>query len=131
MKVLLADDDRAVRRVFQYKLEKQGHDVTTADDGRQALEQLHGGRFDIVVSDIRMPEVDGIELLEQVRQTHPDLKVILITAHATVQQAVQAVKLGAFDYITNPFADEELFAVIDRAARFSQLEHPLWLEGRA
>jgi two-component system NtrC family response regulator len=122
VKVLLADDDRAVRRVFQYKLEKQGHDVTTADDGRQALEQLHGGRFDIVVSDIRMPEVDGIELLEQVRQTHPDLKVILITAHATVQQAVQAVKLGAFDYITKPFEDEELFAVIDRAARFSQLE---------
>jgi len=120
--VLLADDDRAVRRVFQYKLEKQGHDVTTADDGRQALEHLLGGRFDIVVSDIRMPEVDGIELLEQVRQTHPDLKVILITAHATVQQAVQAVKLGAFDYITKPFEDDELFAVIDRAAQFSKLQ---------
>jgi len=122
VRVLLADDDRAVRRVFQYKLEKQGHDVTTADDGRQALEHLLGGGFDIVVSDIRMPEMDGIELLEQVRQTHPDLKVILITAHATVQQAVQAVKLGAFDYITKPFEDDELFAVIDRAAQFSKLQ---------
>jgi len=122
VRVLLADDDRAVRRVFQYKLEKQGHDVTTADNGRQALERINAGGVDVVVSDIRMPEIDGIELLEQVRASHPDLKVILITAHATVQQAVQAVKLGAFDYITKPFEDEELFAVIDRAERFSKLE---------
>jgi len=122
VRVLLADDDRAVRRVFQYKLEKQGHDVTTADNGRQALERINAGGVDVVVSDIRMPEIDGIELLEQVRASHPDLKVILITAHATVQQAVEAVKLGAFDYITKPFEDEELFAVIDRAERFSKLE---------
>jgi len=122
MRILLADDDRAVRRVFQFKLEKRGHNVTTVEDGAQAIDRIRADRYDVLVSDIRMPNVDGLELLERARGLQPDLKVVLITAHATVSQAVQAVKIGAFDYITKPFEDEEFYAVIDRAGAFRTLE---------
>jgi two-component system NtrC family response regulator len=122
MKILLADDDRSLRRVLQFKLKKYGHDVTAVEDGARALDQLREDRWDLLLSDIKMPNVDGIELLEHVKQLQPDLKVILITAHATISQAVQAVKLGAFDYITKPFEDDELFAAIDKATAFRELE---------
>ncbi|MFA4947488.1 MAG: sigma-54 dependent transcriptional regulator [Candidatus Krumholzibacteriia bacterium] len=122
MKILLADDDQSLRRVLQFKLKKNGHDVTTVEDGRQALELLRDDRWDLLLTDIKMPNVDGIELLEHARELQPELKVILITAYATVSQAVQAVKLGAFDYITKPFEDDELFAAIDKATAFRKLE---------
>jgi two-component system NtrC family response regulator len=122
MKILLADDDRSLRRVLQFKLRKSGHAVTAVEDGDRALERLREDRWDLLLSDIKMPKVDGIELLEHARQLQPDLKVILITAHATISQAVQAVKLGAFDYITKPFEDDELFAAIDKATAFRKLE---------
>ncbi|NIM65843.1 MAG: response regulator [Candidatus Latescibacteria bacterium] len=122
MKILLADDDRSLRRVLQFKLKKNGHDVTAVEDGNRALDQLREDRWDLLLSDIKMPNVDGIELLEYAKQLQPDLKVILITAYATISQAVRAVKLGAFDYITKPFEDDELFAAIDKATAFRKLE---------
>jgi two-component system NtrC family response regulator len=87
-----------------------------------ALNQLRSDRWDLLLSDIRMPVVNGVELLEMARQLQPGLKVILITAHATVSQAVEAVKLGAFDYITKPFEDDELTTAIKRAESFRELE---------
>ncbi len=122
MRVLLADDDSSVRRVLEFKLKQRGLDVVTARDGQEALDMLRERSFDLLLSDIRMPKVDGIELLLQVSTLRPRLKVILITAHATVSQAVEAVKLGAFDYITKPFEDEELFLAIDKALQFDSLE---------
>ena len=122
MRILLAEDDKSLRRVLQFKLKKNGHEVTAVEDGRRAIERLSKDRWDLLLSDIKMPNVDGIELLEHAKQFHPDLKVILITAHATISEAVQAVKLGAFDYITKPFEDDELFAVIDKATAFRELE---------
>ena len=122
MRILLADDDRSLRRVLQFKLEKNGYDVTAVADGKAALEKLRDQEFDLLLSDIKMPGLDGLELLAEARQLHPALKVILMTAHATVAQAVQAVKLGAFDYITKPFDDDQLFVVIDKALAFRQLE---------
>ena len=122
MRILLADDDASLRRVLQFKLKKDGHDVTAVEDGEAALNQLRSDRWDLLLSDIKMPVVDGVELLELARQLQPGLKVILITAHATVSQAVQAVKLGAFDYITKPFEDDELTTAINRAGSFRELE---------
>ncbi len=122
MNILLVDDDSSVRRVLQFKLQKQGYTVSTASDGLQALEALKEKPFDLLLSDIRMPKMDGLELLENARTIQPNIKIILLTAHATVTQAVQAVKLGAFDYITKPFDDEELFVAIDKALRFERLE---------
>ena len=120
-RILLADDDAALRRVLQFKLQKQGYVVTTAADGTGALDALTRDRFDLLISDMRMPNMTGIELLEQVRTVQPDLEVILITAHAEVAQAVQAVKLGAFDYLTKPFDDDRLFVAIDKALKFRKL----------
>ena len=122
MRILLADDDQSVRRVLQFKLEKQGYTVTVVADGALALEKIRSDRWDLLLSDIKMPKVDGIELLEQAKALQPDLKVILITAHATVAQAVKAVKLGAFDYITKPFDDDELFVTVNKALAFKRLE---------
>ena len=122
MKILLVDDDSSVRRVLQFKLQKQGYTVVTAADGILALQELKKNPFDLLLSDIRMPRLSGIELLSEAKSAQPNIKVILITAHATVNQAVQAVKLGAFDYITKPFEDEELFVAIDKALQYEKLE---------
>jgi len=122
MKILLADDDRSLRRVLQFKLEQNGYQVTAVEDGASALDALKSDEFDLLLSDIKMPGMDGIQLLERAKQQQPTLKIILITAHATVSQAVQAVKLGAFDYITKPFEDEELLVTIEKALEFRKLE---------
>jgi two-component system NtrC family response regulator len=123
MRILLADDDRSLRKVLQFKLEQHGYEVMPAADGQEALDKLKDSQYDLLLSDIKMPKVDGLELLERARSLQPNLKVILITAHATVTQAVQAVKLGAFDYITKPFEDDELFVAIDKALAFRKLEN--------
>jgi len=122
MRILLADDDSSVRRVLEFKLKQRGFDVTSVGDGAEAVRYLKESSFNLLISDIRMPGVDGIDLLGQAKSLHPEIKVILITAYAAVSQAVQAVKLGAFDYITKPFDDEELFVTIDKALRFGDLE---------
>jgi two-component system NtrC family response regulator len=122
MKILLVDDDSSVRRVLQFKLQKRGFTVDTAADGLLALQTLKEKSFDLLLSDIRMPKMDGIALLNEAKSAQPNIKVILITAHATVTQAVQAVKLGAFDYITKPFEDDELYVAIDKALQFEKLE---------
>jgi two-component system NtrC family response regulator len=122
MNILLADDDNALRRVIQFKLQKKGYEVTAVENGEEALKELGERPFDLLIADIRMPKVDGIQLLEESNGIQPDLKVILMTAYATVPQAVQAVKSGAFDYLTKPFDDDELFLIIEKAFRFNKLE---------
>jgi two-component system NtrC family response regulator len=121
-KILLADDDAALRRVIQFKLKQKGYDVTAVEDGRAALASLKASRYDLLLSDMKMPGMNGIELLEKARGVQPDLEVILITAFAEISQAVQAVKLGAFDYLTKPFEDDQLFVTIEKALRFRKLE---------
>lgn len=120
--ILLADDDAALRRVVQFKLKQRGFDTTAVEDGRQALSVLKKSRYDLLLSDMRMPGINGLELLEQARKIQPDLEVILITAYAEISQAVTAVKLGAFDYLTKPFEDEQLFVAIEKALKFKKLE---------
>jgi two-component system NtrC family response regulator len=122
MRILLVDDDSSIRRVVQFKLQKRGYAVETAADGKEALRLLQLKEFDLLLSDIRMPEMDGIELLSRAQSAQPKIKVILITAHATVSQAVEAVKLGAFDYLMKPFEDEELYIAIEKALQFERLE---------
>ncbi|HSG98736.1 MAG TPA: sigma-54 dependent transcriptional regulator [candidate division Zixibacteria bacterium] len=121
-RILLADDDDALRRVLHYKLSHAGYVVTPAVDGRQALDLLRRDPFDLLLTDMKMPGLSGLELLERARELKPQLKVIMITAFATVSQAVQAVKLGAFDYLTKPFEDDQLFVAIEKALKFHRLE---------
>ncbi|MBU1317765.1 MAG: sigma-54 dependent transcriptional regulator [candidate division Zixibacteria bacterium] len=122
VRVLLADDDDALRRVIQFKLRRKGFDVTAVADGQVALDELGKSRYDVLLTDMKMPKLNGIELLERAKKVQPELEVILITAFADVSQAVKAVKLGAFDYLTKPFDDDELFVAIEKALKFRNLE---------
>lgn len=122
LKILLADDDSALRRVLEFKLKKNGFEVTAVADGEEALERIKTASFDLLLADIRMPRLTGIELLEKARALEPSLKVILMTAFATVPQAVEAVKMGAFDYLTKPFEDDQLLVTIEKALKFKRLE---------
>src|SRR4051812_18468314 len=98
-------------------LRKEGYDVAVASDGEQALTELEKNGADVVVTDLVMPKVGGLELLKTINASQPDVPVIIITAHGTVDSAVEAIKLGAFDYITKPFEQAEIQAVVAKAAR--------------
>ena len=120
--VLIVDDENNIRRVLAAMLKREGYEVTAAADGEQALAVLQKVPISVVVTDLVMPRVDGMELLKRVAADLPDIPVIMITAHGSVDSAVAALKAGAFDYITKPFDQEELKKVIEKAARAHDLE---------
>jgi nitrogen regulation protein NR(I) len=120
--VLIVDDEVNIRRVLAAMLKREGYEVTTAADGEQALGVLHRTPVHVVVTDLVMPRLGGMELLRRVAADFPDVPVILITAHGSVDSAVAALKAGAFDYVTKPFEQEELKKVIAKAARAHDLE---------
>jgi two-component system response regulator PilR (NtrC family) len=113
--VLVVDDEQAMREFLSVLLEKQGHRVIVASDGEQALRIVAGQPLDLVISDIRMPKVDGIKLLAGIRGQHAHLPVILITAYASSDSTIQAMRLGADDYITKPFRLDEIRLVVEKA----------------
>jgi nitrogen regulation protein NR(I) len=120
--VLIVDDENNIRRVLAAMLKREGYEVTTAADGEQALAVFQKVAVSVVVTDLVMPRVGGLDLLKRVVADWPDVPVILITAHGSVDTAVAALKAGAFDYITKPFDQEELKKVIEKAARAHDLE---------
>ena len=113
--VLIVDDERSMRDFLKILLEKEGHQVSTSDSGTHALDTLKKQSVDVIVSDIRMPGMTGIELLETVKEHSPELPVIMITAFASPDDAVLAMKNGAFDYISKPFNVDEIKSVIESA----------------
>lgn len=113
--VLIVDDERSMRDFLKILLEKEGHRVETAASGEAALEMINDKLYEVIVSDIRMPGISGIELLEAVKQDQPDIPIILITAFASPDDAVLAMKNGAFDYISKPFNVDEIKSVISSA----------------
>jgi two-component system response regulator AtoC len=116
-KVLVLDDEANLRKVLAAMLRREGYDVTVAMDGEQGLAEFHKNGADIIVTDLVMPKVGGMEVLSAVKAANPDVPVIIITAHGTVDSAVEAIKAGAFDYITKPFDQTELSAVIAKASK--------------
>jgi DNA-binding NtrC family response regulator len=116
LEILVLDDEAIVGKRLKPALEKEGHTVEVFEDGRAALERLRQREFDIVVTDVRMDEVDGIQVLETVQGISARTKVIIITGYATVELAHEALAKGAFDFIAKPFKPQDLRAVIDRAA---------------
>ena len=113
-RILLVDDERKLGVVLAGELEDKGHQVLTVQDGLMALNILKEQSFDIVVSDIRMEPLDGIELLAQVRRNVHDTDVVMMTAYASTDTAIEALRLGAADYLVKPFRADELLHVIDR-----------------
>ncbi|WP_419176543.1 sigma-54-dependent transcriptional regulator [Desulfosediminicola sp.] len=117
--ILVIDDERSMRDFLKILLTKEGHQVVTTANGEKGLEYLQDNRCDLVITDIRMPGMSGLELLEAVKEETPDLPVIMITAFASPNDAVQAMKYGAFDYISKPFNVDEIKSVIASAIKQS------------
>ena len=114
----MVDDDESLRWVTQVQLQQAGYEVAAAGSGAEALEALASAPADLVITDLRMPGMSGLDLLRRVRAEYPEAIVILVTAFGTVETAVEAMKAGAYDYITKPVNMDELKLVVGRA-----LEH--------
>jgi len=113
--LLVADDDPGLRESLDRTLTREGYKVMLASDGRAALERLQAGGVDLVLTDLKMPGLTGLELLRAAKAIAPDVDVILLTAFGTVEEAVQAMKDGAYDFLTKPFRREQLLKLIDKA----------------
>jgi two-component system NtrC family response regulator len=119
--ILLVDDDASLRRILSHHLERAGYTVRSAADGSQALALLAAGPADLVLTDVRMPGMDGRALLAEVRRGTPDLPVLMMTAYGTIQDAVEAMRQGAFDYLTKPVDKETLLRAVHRALQIGNL----------
>ena len=117
--LLFVDDERLLHNVFTRLFTRHGMQVTTCLNALQALEELKKNDFDLVVTDFMMPDMDGLELLAHIRQEYPKMKVIMITAHGSVQHAVRTMKSGAIDYIPKPFSLEVLVARVEEVLQRS------------
>ncbi len=119
--ILVADDEPNLRRVLGAQLAREGHDVQLVANGQEALTYLHENHVDLLICDLRMPIMDGMELLRHALSDNPSLPVVMITAHGTVDNAVEALKTGAFDYITKPFDQTELRTIVRKALKTQDL----------
>ncbi len=114
-KILVVDDERGMRELLTIMLQKEGFDVSSAAGGQEALENISQRTYDIVITDIKMPNITGIDVLKAVKETSPETIVIMITAYASTETAMDAMKLGAYDYINKPFKIEEIKLIVRNA----------------
>jgi len=115
--VLIVDDEPNLRKILSAQLSRDGYDVLSAEDGEQGLAVLREHHIDLVVTDLKMPKIDGMQLLREALREDPDLPIVMITAHGTVDTAVEALKLGAFDYLTKPFDKDEVRQIVAKALK--------------
>jgi two-component system response regulator PilR (NtrC family) len=121
-RILVVDDEESIREFLEIMLKKEGYEVTVAEDGLKAKEILAKKTFDMVISDMQMPNMTGIELLKHVKESYPDVVFMMITAFGTTETAVDAMKMGAYDYVTKPFKIDEVRLNIANALRSKNLE---------
>ncbi len=121
-RILIVDDELNMRLVLAAMLKREGYEVASAADGEDALHILKSGPVAAVVTDLKMPRIDGMELLNRMNREYPDVPVIIMTAHGTVATAVEALKKGALDYITKPFELEEMKSVVAKAIKTRNLQ---------
>ncbi|MDX9786220.1 MAG: sigma-54 dependent transcriptional regulator [Desulfobacterales bacterium] len=119
--ILVVDDEKRIRHLLSIMLERAGHQVVQAGDGIEALQMLEKAAFDIVITDIRMPKMSGMELLKKIKSAGLACPVIFITAHATIDSAVEIMRLGAADYITKPFEEDRILLTIERSLNISRV----------
>ena len=122
MNVLLADDERSIAITLRDDLEEAGHKVTVVSDGNAAHENLRAHRFDVLITDIRMPGMDGISLLKAAKGIDSSLEVIVITGHGTIESAVEAIRHGAYDYVLKPFLNEDILRRVATLSEFRRLK---------
>jgi len=115
--ILIIDDDLYVVNLLEKYLQREGHKVFTSFKGEPALKLLHKETIDVALCDIRLPDINGTELLPFIRQISPNTAVIMMTAYAEIRSAVDSIKAGAFDYVTKPISPEEICNIINRATK--------------
>ncbi len=121
MSIMIVDDEKIIRESFLYWFEKYGHRVEAAASGMEALEKLEKSPFEVLFVDIKMPGMNGIELLGKVKEEYPDTTVIIITAYGSIETAVEAMKMGAADYLLKPFKPEQLSLVMEKVTQQRKL----------
>src|SRR5574341_2214938 len=122
-RILVVDDEEQMRELLTKVLEKNGYQVAASEDGAQALALLEREPVDLVVTDVRMPALGGMEALRAIKELNPETVVIIMTAFGSIDQAVQAVKEGAYDYINKPFKIDEMLLTMEKALEERRLRH--------
>ncbi|MEK7205001.1 MAG: response regulator, partial [candidate division NC10 bacterium] len=122
-RILIVDDEEQMRDLLVKVLDKNDYQVSAAGDGEQALALLEKEPVDLVVTDVRMPGIGGLEALKAIKELNPDIVVIIMTAFGSIDQAVQAVKEGAYDYINKPFKIDEMLLTIEKSLEERRLRH--------
>ncbi len=113
-RILVVDDEEALRTVLSTELSSEGYEVSTAADGSEAIDLVKGNNFDLVLLDIKMPNVDGFEVLKYVKENKPDIKVIMLTGFADLKNAIESKRLGAEDFVSKPYDLVDLLTTIER-----------------
>ena len=124
-RVLIADDEKGIRDILAEYMSEMNFEIETAVNGQDALNKFSTTHFDMVLSDLIMPEMDGMELLKRIKQKDEDVIFIMITGYPTIQTAVEAIKSGAYDYLTKPFHVEDVRLRINRAFENKALQERL------
>lgn len=124
-KILIIEDEPTMRLGMAHLLSSSGYTVRTCEDGAEGLSEMEKGNFDLIITDLKLPKYNGLEILNRSKRISPETGVIIITAYAEVKTAVQAIKDGAFDYIAKPFSNEELLITIERFMKFRNLKAEL------
>ena len=120
-KILIVDDEDKIRHILQIMLEQKGYTTEQASNGKEALKLLQTYHYSMVITDLKMPEMDGMTLLREIKKIDPDYPVIVLTAFGSIESAVEAIKEGALDYISKPFEEEKIIITVQRSIRFSEL----------
>ena len=120
-KILIVDDEEGMRRLLRRVLSREGFETSAAGSGAEALQMVGSDQFDLVITDVKMPGMDGVELLKELYAFDPSLPVVVITAYGTVESAVQALRAGAYDYITKPFETDEIKLTVAKALERERL----------
>ena len=124
-RVMVVDDEENIREVLSNYLNSLGYEVETANDGQDALEKFEVGGYDLIISDLLMPTIDGLELLKKIRDKDREVIFLMITGYPSIETAVEAIKKGAYDYITKPFHMEDVKLRIERAFEKKNLRQRL------
>ena len=121
-RILVVDDEENMLRLFQKILSRENYAVQTVSSATEALRRIREEKYDLILSDLKMPLVSGMELMEEVKRLHPDLPFVVMTAYGSIKSAVEAMKAGAFDYLTKPFQKDDLLIVVTKALKVSRLQ---------
>jgi DNA-binding NtrC family response regulator len=120
-KILIVDDEKAIRESVSHVLTEEGYETEIASTGKEALKYLNENDYEVMITDLKMPEMDGIDLIKESLKICPSTSVIIITAHASVESAIEALRIGAFDYILKPFDFDDLILKVQRLLDHKEL----------